>query len=251
MSDQHKDKVIALLTRRPDLRITQISDALDIDSSEIEACVSTLVESGDVMAKNLPVQAGGTVMAFRINPSSLAWKAPTMPLVVKPNELTKGERALAFLKENGTSTRSALADAMGIATTSYPSSFLKSQLKSGEIVKEGDMYALGQGKGYVHVPAPDKRVRANHQTPSPTVESPLVTIKSITEKVIKARNTQPKKPAPIANTVVSSMSIGDLQIITWATGNLTVTANDNTVELAPVQAKALTAFIGLMEMTHG
>lgn len=250
MSDQHKSEVIALLTRRPDLRMGQISDALDIDLAEIEACVSTLVEAGDVMAKNLPVQAGGTVMAFRINPSSLAWKAPAAPLDIQQKELTRVERAIAFLEKNGTATKEALSEAMGInPKKSHPTSYLAIQLKSREIVRNGDLYSLGQGKAQAYVPAPDKTARASHQFSMARCPAP-VTITSITEKVIKARKTQPKKPAPIANAVASSISIGDLQIISWAQGNLTLTANDNTVELAPVQAKALTAFIGLMEMTH-
>lgn len=260
MSDQHKDAVIALLTRRPDLRMGQISDALDIDLAEIEACVSALVEAGDVMTKDLPVTAGGTVMVFRINPSSLAWKAPAAPMDVPTKELTKVDRAIAFLKKNGTSTKEALSEAMGINhRKSHPTSYLALQLKSGAVVRKGTMYSLGQPKAGSLTPAGQKAVddikrlvteAATHFQTRLKPEPAPATIKSITDKVIKARKAQPNKPAPIANSVASSMSIGDLQIIAWTKGNLTLTANDNTVELAPVQAKALTAFIGLMEMTH-
>jgi hypothetical protein len=46
--------------------------------------------------------------------------------------------------------------------------------------------------------------------------------------------------------VVSSMSVGGIQLILWRAGNLVISANDNTVDLQPDQARALRAFVGLM-----
>jgi hypothetical protein len=61
---------------------------------------------------------------------------------------------------------------------------------------------------------------------------------------------KPQKAASAARSVqddvLSSMSVGGVQIIQWRTGNLVVSANDNTVDLHPDQARALRAFVGLI-----
>jgi hypothetical protein len=236
MNILHKDEIIALLTRRPDLRVNQISDALDIDLEEISIDVVAMLDSRLLVATpHAGVQ--GTTMLYRVNPNSLAWQAPNITDDARAKKApSKFDLAVAYLKEHGSASASELGQAIGIDTKKYsPSQYLAIAIKSGSIVRDGNLYTLG---GMSERPI---------KTATPTSNS-STTFKSIADKVQKAK--KPALSSPL-NAVTSSMSIGNLQIIVWGQGNLTLSANDNTVELLPTQVKALTAFVGLMEASHG
>lgn len=71
-----------------------------------------------------------------------------------------------------------------------------------------------------------------------------------TDQVEVPRFTKQKAPAagdivPLVDDVMSSLSVGGFQITEWKAGNISLSANNRTVELAADQSRALRAFIAL------
>ncbi|MGG1947067.1 hypothetical protein AB1286_33095 [Trinickia sp. NRRL B-1857] len=134
---------------------------------------------------------------------------------------TKVDRAIAFLRQNGPSDAARVAEMLGIRRD-HVSTYLKTALKDGRIVRDGTMLKAGESR-----------------QPAPAEPS--------TEKPIEQPKRVPRPPKIAGNdaTVSASLCVGALQIIQWAAGNLTIRANDNVVDLSDAQVLALHAFLEL------
>lgn len=248
-----RKKIVELLTRRPKLRMSQISDSLDVNLEEIEIDVRYLEKSG-ALHSHLEQGANGIpVTVYYVNPGALAWgvlatvdkeSSKIEKTIAGDKEPSKIDKAMAYLREHGTATPRDLSNAMGIDSKKYScAQFLTAAIKNHRIIHEGNLYKLGSG-------FPAKSSSSSSSTPE---AGQLVHSLSPTPGKIDLRKAKkPKAPATVmpSNAVKSSLSIGDMQIVVWRTGNLTIGANDNTVDLDPAQTRALTAFVGLMGDVH-
>lgn len=138
---------------------------------------------------------------------------------------TKIERAIAFLRQHGPATYEELAAHLRVKKDAL-SAYIQTAIKDGRIVREGGQMRIGDG-------APTPR---QHAEPKATP--------ALAAKPAAAGPRAPKATATDAK-VHASLCVGDLQIIAWTAGNLTVRANDNVVDLSEAQVIALHAFLEL------
>jgi len=160
-------------------------------------------------------------LAFPTAPGARTFQAPEMRDTA-PKPGTKVDRAVAYLRANGTGTIEQLSEFLDIKRESV-SAYLQVALKDGRIARENGVFTLGDGKPALPTPTPAPKAKSPPPTPA-------------------ARAT---KVAGNDAKVAASLCVGDLQLIEWATGNLTIRANDNVVDLDALQADALRMFIKL------
>lgn len=139
---------------------------------------------------------------------------------------TKVERAIAFLRQHGPATNEQLADHLHVKKDSV-SAYIQSAIKDGRIVRDGKQLKAGDG-------APAVRAKPGPKPASAPKTKPEA---DATPRAQKVAGSDAK--------VCASLCVGELQIIAWATGNLTVRANDNVVDLSDTQTLALHAFLEL------
>ncbi|MFZ6655639.1 hypothetical protein [Undibacterium sp. TJN19] len=153
------EKILALLTKKPDLRAIQISDQLDIDPEVVENTLAQAVKDGNLIA--MPVLGPNTlkVNAYRVNPSVLGWvtieergRAKTEDKEDmadgQSKKLTKTDMAIAFL----TGKKWVIADELAIAMQlghekCSPRPYLAKALRDGTVVKNGTWYCLADEAG--------------------------------------------------------------------------------------------------------
>jgi hypothetical protein len=221
-----KESVLALISAKPGIQDTEIATELNYDVDEVYPVIRAEVLNQQVLVENV----GTKNRTFRMNTAHLGWKSPqtgSAPAAAASTQ-TKPEKAIAYIEKHGPVTTKQLKVAMGLKPKEVPSQYLGAALKHGKIERDGDNWFLGTA------------VSAKPATPEKA--SAVAPAASRT-----SRKTAPVKPAHIPqDAVVSSMSIGDLRLIFWKGGNLVVSANDNTIDLAPVQVNALRAFVALM-----
>jgi hypothetical protein len=246
-----KEQTLEAIRKTPKLRNVQIADAIDCDIDEVNTVLRELVQSTQLLAEKVEAPNGLKDIGYSINPAYLGWTTGA-PAASNPNSSwrapgkgveqaeaagrTKVQMAIDYLTAHDTATDDQLRDAMGLETKYTPSQYLGPAVKSGRITRDGKNWRLGTGVKPVNVR------HASTQTEKARPPAPA------TGAAMAAK--LPRKPAPPhipQNAVVSSLAIGDLQIIEWQAGNLVISANDNTVDLKPAQVKALTAFVTLTQ----
>ncbi|MEI5996792.1 MarR family transcriptional regulator [Paraburkholderia bengalensis] len=161
---------------------------------------------------------------FPTSAFSRAIVAPEMREEAPAPKGTKIERAIAFIRDNGPATLEQLGKHLDVKRESV-SAHLQNAIKDGRLVRADGKFTLGDGK--------------------PPVEAKAAPVPKAEKKA--AAESAPRAPKVAGNDakVAASLCIGDLQIIGWATGNLTIRANDNVVDLNAPQLAALRAFLEL------
>lgn len=178
--NERKQQILALIARQPGIRDVEISDAIDIDLDQVHRDLADAVANNDVWVEKITALNGLKVNGYSRNPAATGWKAPEIaaPVISPPaadapvvahdvKELTKVDKAIAYLKANGSVTASNLGIAMGLDTRKYsPTQYLGHAIKSGRIVKDGNLYRLGGGKPAVMASsAPNVPAEKPHQAP--------------------------------------------------------------------------------------
>lgn len=259
MMSTNKVKIIELIEGKPGILAPDLATALGIDVSDVYGEIREETKSGRFLAEKVDSPTYGRVTSYRPNPTFLGWKTPAKGNASTDSGAeagTKAEKAIAFLRSNkGVATMQEMHEAMGLEEKQYPIWYLETAIKKGYIERDGKGWRLGNvTAAKKSAPARPPVIEGNAKlAESKPAKHPAVP-KTTREKpaspalplVANGKATQRQKPAHIPqDSVVSSMSVAGLQIILWGRGALVVSANDNTVELAPDQAKALRAFVEL------
>jgi hypothetical protein len=163
MTDR-KQQIMMLIAKQPRIRDVEIADTLDMDMDQVHRDLSDAVASNEVWVEKITAPNGLKVNAYSINPTSSGWSsgwkahsvaAPAsqpsaVPIPVAPvvspavKELTKVDKAIAYLTANGSVTPRDLAIAMGLDVRKQsPSQYLGHCIRTGRIVKDGKLFRLG------------------------------------------------------------------------------------------------------------
>lgn len=159
MTDR-KQQILELITKQPGIRDVEIADKIDIDLDQVHRDLSDAVSNNEVWVEKIIAPNGLKVNGYSRNPASRGWKTPqtatpaiqprtvSTPVapVVSPavEELTKVDKAIAYLTANGSVTPRDLAIAMGLDVRKQsPSQYLGHCIRSGRIVKDGKFFRLG------------------------------------------------------------------------------------------------------------
>lgn len=241
-----KEQVMNLIKQRQGIREDEIAAELECDLDEIYPAIRIETQQRQVLVEKVDGPGGRKFSAYRMNPAFLGWSTAgaassvatdsTVAAVVD-DARSKVDKAIDFLKaNNGRASSAQLKKAMGLKDEYTPSQYLGPATRSGKVARDGEDWVLGAGAA-----AAEKRVAPASRPIAVPAAAPVPASKTV-------KPTRPVKPAHIPQDAVrSSLSIGDLKIIQWKSGNLAISANDNTVDLQPAQAKALTAFVELTQ----
>ncbi len=140
------------------------------------------------------------------------------------SETTLVDRAIAFVKERGSVTRAELAGHIERPANQLLG-YLAHPLRDGRLDREGDSFIVG-----------------NAVERSPRSRNTGMRVN---------RSARSRQIAGSDATVLASLCVGELQLIEWATGNITIRANGNVVDLSPSQAAALETFLSQFSTRSG
>lgn len=136
-------------------RAVQLADRLDRPLEDVQAALAGLIAVGDVIATpgispaGSPCQLYDLTEAFKASAAYEPILAKTLAAqfaVFRP-DLGKTDRAVAFVRERGMATSAELHAVLRLAPDEYASTYLKSSLNAGRLVKDGKTWTLGPKEG--------------------------------------------------------------------------------------------------------
>jgi hypothetical protein len=174
--------VLALIARRPMLRLMQLADQLDMDVDAVDAIVRAQLIAGNLLEQEVVAPNQRPAMAYEVSghfkataayraimvaadqapgatqqaaqPAPAALSAfpsvPSSPLAAQASDgiarkPTHVNRAVALIKASGgTVSNTDMKAALGIVRSL--SSFLRPGVQSGRLARDGDNWVLGAGK---------------------------------------------------------------------------------------------------------
>ena len=203
-----------------------------------------------------------------------AWANPLLPKVLSElgddhsadssHRITWALRVADYLKNNGPSSSSALCAAFALDPAVGINPYVKSAIVKGVIVRDGKLYALPD-----QLQAPSADASTVEQKPAPEPAKALPKAISHFEKAtaivamrkqIKTKEVAPAEPTPVptpapapapapAETPATPdkvgrkpllvVSVGELQLLAWAGGGITIQTEDASIELEAIQTRAL------------
>lgn len=171
MNDQ---KILEALAMIPDAREVQLADKIDAAVDDVRACLHGLVAVGEVVMSegrapnNLPCTVYNLSDKFKNSHAykNMATKAAAAGFSAPG--ANRVERAIAFVRKNGTATSAELHVVMGLDAVEYPSSVLSGAVRTKRLVKDGKNWTLGPGPDGSAAPAP----RMEEKPAEPVKETP-------------------------------------------------------------------------------
>lgn len=244
MAATFNDKVKTVIKANPGVQLESLMQQFSCDAVDLKKMLDEPVRRGEINSELVTSESGLKTYSYRMNPAYVGWGAPgqmNQPAGAAPvDQKSKVQKAVDYLQANGSATSSELSIAMGLDTTRYTAAqFLGNAIKRGAIARDGNRYITGTG-----IAATPSTTRGKKEG-STTASQPIAVPSFVAAKSVK--------PAHIPqDSVASSMCVGGLQILAWErSGHLVISANDNTVDLAPGHVRALRAFIGLIGVADG
>lgn len=157
-------KIYQLLARKPDSRAQDVADVMDVELRVASDELSCLVDVGDVLRRSgtgpngQPAQLYSLTEVFKSTPAGVmllaameqdtvsATPAKATEVEEEPEpQLSRIDRAIAYLTKNGSGGDIEMRSVLGIKKEEYPSSVLASAVKTGRIVRDGILWRLGDG----------------------------------------------------------------------------------------------------------
>lgn len=253
-----REQVLDLAKGKPGIRDDEIAAALECDLDEVYPAIRTDILEARVLAENVDARH----RSYRMNSNFLGWKPPAtgtgapmakaderqssnQEVPMQSREKSKLDKAVDFIRARGVATDDDLRPVLGIGANVYPTSYLKMALQRGDVVKEGGEWRPGSGKPLRSLTKPASPAQpGKKRNTAPAIQKVDAPASAPTlwpggPTAAPARRQQSQ--AGVAN----SLAIGELKIIAWDSGNLVISANDNTIDLNPLQVKALRAFVEL------
>jgi hypothetical protein len=142
----HTEKILAVIKQTAGIHAAKIADLLACDLDDVLALLPKLVMSGQVLMSNIDLlHHERKVIGYSINPAYLGWGTSGKSVHIELEKERTIEKAVLHLREIGRSANGTeLSIAMGLDTTRYKASqFLSPAIKSGRIVRDGNLYRLG------------------------------------------------------------------------------------------------------------
>jgi hypothetical protein len=192
------------------------------------------------------------------NPLSALQKRGDKPYI--PAGKTRVDQVITYLRQNGPSDGATLCKALGITSSGGISPFIANALKDGRIARVDGKYSIGSERPAASVASP---VPAPAPPPAPDVAEPKAELPAIahfeaTTAIVarKPKVTRPVAPAPAPSPAAEPTKpagrkpefvvfVGDIQLLSWPEGDITIQTEACTVDLKREQFRALTALVEL------
>lgn len=216
-----------------------------------EASAATDADVGGIDAAPAPVDPWA-------NPITTLQKRGDKPYI--PAGKTRADQAIRYLRENGPSEGGAICKALGITSSGGLSPFIAGALKDGRIVRADGKYSIGSA-------APATAAEAPSPTPAPVpavaeakADLPAIAhfeaATAIVARKPKAQRQAAPAPTPAPHgdpepTKVTGrkpefvLFVGDVQLLSWPQGDITIQTDENTIELKPEHFRALMTLVEL------
>ncbi|QGZ56714.1 hypothetical protein [Paraburkholderia acidiphila] len=190
-------------------------------------------------------------LALEIAPPASPWANPVSRLksaagakaaaeepAPKERRISRSEQAVAYLRANGPATGAQLLTALGIQSKGGITPFIGPGLQRGEIVKDGNRYALPcHLVGHLPTQRASAAPAETHSQPAP---------KDSAEKPAAPAAPASSTPAPERKPDFT-LSADETLVVAWPDGSVTVQRGGVFVELTPNEARLLRAFVGLRQ----
>lgn len=207
-----------------------------------EKPIATDADAGGIAATPAPVTA---------------WANPLLPKkltgIDESRHTTRADEVIAYLRIHGPSPAADLCKALGITSKAGITPFISRAMKEGRIVRADGKYAIGGEVGtelraeptavpeaishfekataIVAMRKPPKPKEAAPAEPSPA-PAPAPTAAPAPVEVQAAPAKPGRKPLLV-------VSVGELQLLAWAGGGITIQTEDASIELEAIQTRAL------------
>lgn len=228
----------------------------------------------EAKAAEKPIVTDADVGGIAATPApTTAWANPLLPKVLSElgdfpdpesgRRVTWAIRVIEHLKKHGPCSSGDLCTAFGLDAAVGINPYIKSAVAKGLIVRVGKQYALPPSPSLVSTeaavprtheqkPAADaaKAIAAMRKTrvAKPTPEPEAAPSPTPTPAPAPTPEPAAKTPAPASGRKpVFVLFVGELQLLVWFGGGITIQAEDGTVELKPEQARALLVLVELLK----
>ncbi|MEO6917637.1 MAG: hypothetical protein ABI171_01070 [Collimonas sp.] len=257
------NKLKDLIKRTPGILLVRLADQADCDVDAVHVELAEAIRLGEVLTEKTEGPNGHKTYAFQSNPAFLGWGKPAeatvttvaaaavaLPVIAPPAIVntapavpteTKVQIAIDYLQSHGVATSDEIHAAMGLNKRHTPQQYLGYAMKVGRIVRQGDVYRLGDGAG----------VKRSHRV-DVTPPTPVI-IPAFAASAGATLSVQPAQPEDLTqDAIAASMQVGSLQIMAWQrSGRMVLTAHGATLLLESEHVRALVAFVGLLGANHG
>lgn len=260
-----KQRILNLIALRPNIRVVEISDALDIDMELIRPMIKAEIGTGMIVVGTAVALNGLIVETFRsavqapvverkaaptIAKPVAAVKAAVKPVAAVKPSLSKVDAAIAYLRENGPVPTEFLSRAMGLKKGEYPSQYLSAALRDGRVICENKDWSAGPIAGNPVLPAEKPETDPVPALAAKEVPAP-VTIPRFTPEVAESAVTAEKAPlpAPVVAATMPKPRIADPAAARFvaglmSNGELMIDVDGKITTLTHDQAKTLHAYLG-------
>jgi hypothetical protein len=143
--------ILERIAQSPNCRAVQLADWLDAALEDVQAALAALIAVGDVAVTAGKSPAGTPCSLYDLTEAFKASKAYE-PILAKTlavqfaafrPDLGKTDRAVEFVRERGMATSAELHAVLGLAPEEYASTYLRSAINSGRLLKDGKAWTLG------------------------------------------------------------------------------------------------------------
>lgn len=222
-----------------------------------EAPVATDADVGGIAATPAPTDPWA-------NPMSALQKRGDKPYI--PAGKTRADQAITYLREHGPSDGATLCKALGITSTGGISPFIAAALKDGRIARVDGKYSIGSEAPVAAAAAPAPTpAPAPAPVPVPDVaeakaELPAIAHFEAATAIVARKPKTPRQAAPSPTLAPCSdtepakptgrkpefvVFVGDVQLLSWPEGDITIQTDSSTVELKPAHFRALMTLVEL------
>lgn len=259
-----KAEIMDLIGKRPQIRLVEISDALDIEMDVVEAAIAYEVGSGAIITTPILAPNGRQQPSYRLRDTVAkvelacartfgpASSAPSpknttaLPAVrVKEGDgRTKATRAIDYLRETGPVPVEFLSRAMGLGDKGNVRGYLAIAIRDKRIEFGADkLWRLGPAEA----PAPAaQKPDATAEKQGPAAPQPATTVPEVepaTPAPVAAAQIEipafiAKRPVPAAEHFVMGL---------FSTGEVTINQDGQELKLKPGNAAALLKYLKKLE----
>jgi len=151
-------QIIDFIAGKGKVRVVEIADKFDMELEDARSRTLALIESGDLVESNGFSPAGiackvydakGVISASAVK-TAPSFPAPVTRTIETPRtssgSRSKADIAMGFILEKGQATSAELRDLLGLTGSQSASGYLASAIKSGRIIKDGQLFRAGDGK---------------------------------------------------------------------------------------------------------
>jgi len=214
-----------------------------------EAPVATDADVGGIASTPSPADPWA-------NPISALQKRADKPYI--PAGKTRADQAITYLRENGPCDGATLCKALGVNSHGGISPFIAKALKDGRIVRADGKYAVGGEAPADSVAAPALTAAPVTVAAETKSELPAIAHFEAATAIVARKPKAQRRPSPAPSAAADPepakptgrkpefvVFVGDVQLLSWPEGDITIQTDSSAIELKPVHFRALMTLVEL------